>query len=117
MINLDKIENVYLCNTSTDLRKSTDGLAIIVQTKFKLDLFKPSLFIFCNKAKDKIKILHYDNGFWLYYRRLEKEKFKWPTDQIGIINITFEELKWLVNGHELRLKERKFKDIKRLDLC
>lgn len=115
MINLDKIKNVYLSSNFTDLRKSIDGLSIIVETEFNLNLFEPSLFIFCNKSMNKIKILHYDNGFWLYYRRLEKEKFKWPVNNIGVINISFEELKWLVNGHELRLEERKFKDIKKVD--
>lgn len=115
MINLDKIKNVYLSSNFTDLRKSIDGLSIIVETEFNLNLFEPSLFIFCNKSMNKIKILHYDNGFWLYYRRLEKEKFKWPVNNIGVINISFEELKWLVNGHELRLEERKFQDIKKVD--
>ena len=115
MINLDKIKNVYLSSNFTDLRKSIDGLSIIVETEFNLNLFEPSLFIFCNKSMNKIKILHYDNGFWLYYRRLEKEKFKWPVNNIGVINMSFEELKWLVNGHELRLEERKFKDIKKVD--
>ena len=115
MINLDKIKNVYLSSNFTDLRKSIDGLSIIVETEFNLNLFEPSLFIFCNKSMNKIKILHYDNGFWLYYRRLEKEKFKWPVNNLGVINISFEELKWLVNGHELRLEERKFKDIKKVD--
>lgn len=124
MINLDKIINVYLSSNYTDLRKSIDGLSIIVETEFELDLFEPSLFIFCNKAKSKIKILHFDNGFWLYYRRLEQGKFKWPTMMEAscdgtitdkIYNITFDELKWLINGHELRLKERKFKDIKKLE--
>jgi len=115
LINLDKITNVYLSSNYTDLRKAIDGLSIIVETEFKLDLFEPSLFIFCNKAKNKIKILHFDNGFWLYYRRLEQGKFKWPTKTNEVYNISFDELKWLINGHSLRLKERKFKDINQVD--
>lgn len=116
LINLDKIKNVYLSSNLTDMRKSIDGLSIIVETEFQLDLFEPSLFLFCNKAKNKIKILHFDNGFWLYYRRLEKGKFKWPSSSNEIYNITFDELRWFVNGHELRVSERKFKDIKRVDI-
>jgi len=112
LFNLNKIENVYLAVGPTDLRKSIDGLSLIVQTTFKLDLFEQSLFVFCNKANDKIKIIHFDNGFWLYYRRLEKEKFKWPHTYQEIINISFNELEWLLNGHELRLEKRKFKEIK-----
>ena len=112
MFNLKEIENVYLAVGSTDLRKSIDGLSLMVQTRFKLDIYQKSLFVFCNKASDKVKIIHFDNGFWLYYRRLEKEKFKWPYNLQETINISFNELEWLLNGHELRLEKRKFKEIK-----
>ncbi|MFA6692993.1 MAG: IS66 family insertion sequence element accessory protein TnpB [Acholeplasmataceae bacterium] len=112
MFNLSEIENVYLAVGATDLRKSIDGLSLMVQTRFKLDINQKSLFVFCNKASDKVKIIHFDNGFWLYYRRLEKEKFKWPYNLQETINISFNELEWLLNGHELRLEKRKFKEIK-----
>ncbi|WP_083490437.1 IS66 family insertion sequence element accessory protein TnpB [Caloramator mitchellensis] len=40
---------------------------------FKLDPFSDAIFVFCNSKRDKIKILYWErNGFWLYYRRLEK---------------------------------------------
>ncbi|WP_221901478.1 IS66 family insertion sequence element accessory protein TnpB, partial [Bathymodiolus platifrons methanotrophic gill symbiont] len=40
-----------------------------------------SVFIFCNRSRDKLKILYWEcNGFWLYYRRLGKGKFKWPAE-------------------------------------
>ena len=112
MFNLNEIENVYLAVGPTDLRKSIDGLVIIVQTSFKLDVYQKSLFVFCNKASDKVKIIHFDNGFWLYYRRLEKEKFRWPISSQETLNINYSELEWLLNGHELRLEKRKFKQIK-----
>ncbi len=112
MFNLKEIVNVYLAVGPTDLRKSIDGLVVIVQTSFKLDLYQKSLFVFCNKASNKIKIIHFDNGFWLYYRRLEKEKFRWPISSKETININYSELEWLLNGHELRLEKRKFKQIK-----
>ena len=86
MFNLSDIENVYLAVGPTDLRKSIDGLSLIVQSTFKLDLFEKSIFVFCNKASDKIKIIHFDNGFWLYYRRLETDKFKWPISSKETIN-------------------------------
>lgn len=111
MFNLETIENVYLAVGPTDLRKSIDGLSLIVQSTFKLDLFEKSIFVFCNKASDKIKIIHFDNGFWLYYRRLETDKFKWPISSKETINISYSELEWLLNGHELRLEKRKFKEV------
>jgi transposase len=111
LFNLSDIENVYLAVGPTDLRKSIDGLSLIVQSTFKLDLFEKSIFVFCNKASDKIKIIHFDNGFWLYYRRLETDKFKWPISSKETINISYNELEWLLNGHELRLEKRKFKEV------
>ncbi|MDD4000102.1 MAG: IS66 family insertion sequence element accessory protein TnpB [Bacilli bacterium] len=108
---MSDIENVYLAVGPTDLRKSIDGLSLIVQSTFKLNLFEKSIFVFCNKASDKIKIIHFDNGFWLYYRRLESDKFKWPISSKETINISYNELEWLLNGHELRLEKRKFKEV------
>lgn len=97
------------------MRKSITGLSVIVEQEFKGKLFTPSIFVFCNRSLNRIKILHYDNGFWLYYRSLENGKFKWPIDYNGEINITFDELKWLLNGHELRLAETKFEIKNKVD--
>ena len=112
MFNLDKIKNVYLAIEPMDLRKSIDGLVLIIQRTYQLDVFQASLFVFCNRARDKIKIIHWDNGFWLYYRRLEVEHFKWPSSQSQTIAIDYKELEWLLNGHEVRNEIRKFKEVK-----
>ncbi|ENM5740423.1 IS66 family insertion sequence element accessory protein TnpB [Vibrio mimicus] len=59
--------------------KSIDGLSLIVAEQLEMDPFREAWFIFCNRGRDKLKILFWDtNGFWLYYRRLEKGTFKWP---------------------------------------
>ena len=78
MLNIDKVNTVYLACGATDLRRSIDGLALVVQTELKLNPFEKALFVFCNKQMNKLKILHFDEGFWLYYYRLEKNRFKWP---------------------------------------
>jgi transposase len=91
--------NAYLACGATDLRKSIDGLALIVQMKFQLDPFSNNLFIFCNKNRDKIKILQWEySGFWLYYKRLEKGNFKWPKNKYEVKLITQRELNWLLDG-------------------
>lgn len=73
------VERVYLALGSTDLRKSIDGLAALVSQAFDLDPFAPCLFVFCNRQRDKVKILFWEhNGFWLLYRRLERGRFQWP---------------------------------------
>lgn len=91
---------MYLALGATDLRKSIDGLALIVQESFKLDPFSRNLFVFCNRAQDKIKILEWDhNGFWLHYKRLEKGKFQWPKNfEEEKLSITQRELNWLLDG-------------------
>ncbi|WP_148229607.1 IS66 family insertion sequence element accessory protein TnpB [Alkalihalophilus pseudofirmus] len=100
MINHRSIDRVYLAKGSTDLRKSIDGLAAIVQESFQLDPFSPCLFVFCNRQRDKIKILHWEhNGFWLYYRRLEKGTFTWPDDSSSSPQmISHRQFRWLLDG-------------------
>ena len=49
------------------LRKSIDGLVNIVQNQLKLNPFDKALFVFCNKKMNKLKILHFDEGFWANY--------------------------------------------------
>jgi transposase len=103
MLNIHEIESVYLATGTTDLRKSIDGLAIIVKEQFDLDPFSSSLFIFCNKSRNRIKALYWDyNGFWLIVKRLERGKFKWPNDEKETIKIDLDELKWLLDGYEIR---------------
>ena len=97
---------VYLASGSTDMRKSIDGLAAIVSQDFDLDLFSNSLFVFCNKGCDKLKILYWDhNGFWLYYRRLERGRFRWP-DRCATQTVAIgrRQLQWLLDG--LTLEQR-----------
>src|SRR5690625_7254061 len=84
MLSNTPIERVYLACGITDLRKSIDGLSVIVQECFDLDPFSPSLLVFCNRKRDKLKILHwYNNGFWLYYRSLVQVIFYWPSFHNG----------------------------------
>ncbi len=99
MLNVREVPGIYLACGITDLRKSVDGLSLIVQEKFQMDPFTSSLFVFCNKTRDKLKILHWEhNGFWLYYRRLEKGKFKWPESSEETSTVTLEEFGWLLDG-------------------
>jgi transposase len=106
-INFDKITGIYLAHGVTDMRLSIDGLAAKVQETFDLNPCSSNIFIFCNRDRDRVKILHWDyNGFWLYYRRLETGKFQWPVgpdDQTTTINPR--QLRWMLEG--LTLEEGK----------
>lgn len=100
MINEITSIKVYLACGSTDLRKSIDGLSVLVKEGFNLDPFSPCLFVFCNKKQDKLKILQWEhNGFWLHYRRLERGKFQWPQKQDqDVTAISRRQLRWLLDG-------------------
>jgi transposase len=98
---------VFLACGSTDLRKSIDGLAAIVSQVLECDLFSNSLFVFCNRDHDKLKILYWDhNGFWLYYRRLERGRFRWPKQPTQqTLTISRRQLQWLLDGLPLQQKQ------------
>ena len=100
MLNSGYFEKVYLATTPCDMRKSINGLSIMVKHEFNLDPFSSALFVFCNKSRNKLKLLFWQrNGFWLCYRRLEKGKFSWPADKnSGVITIETRELNWLLDG-------------------
>lgn len=100
---LSSIKTVYLHRDIVDFRKSIDGLAIIVESEMKLSLFSEALFVFCNRKRDKLKVLYWDKtGFCLWYKRLENEKFKWPrkSDQ-NTISLTDQQWQWLLSGFDI----------------
>jgi transposase len=89
-----------------DMRKSIDGLAVIVESSFKLDPFDGALFVFCNRKRDRVKILEWDvDGYWLHFKRLEKGHFKWPAPgNEATMTLTGEELSYLLGGTRIELK-------------
>ncbi len=111
MFNIDKVDTVYIACGITDLRKSIDGLIVIVKEQLQLDPFEKALFVFCNKKMNRLKILHFDEGFWLYYYRLEHGRLKWPMTREEALKTDKEELIWLLKGYEIRTKS-KFKPVK-----
>ena len=95
--------HVYLHRHAIDFRKQINGLSLIVQESLLLDPFSKSLFVFINGTRNRIKILYWDrNGFCLWMKRLEKDKFSWPRHlQDDRIVITAEELHWLLDGFDI----------------
>lgn len=108
MLTLPSLDQVYLACGNTDLRKSIDSLAALIQEGFALDPFSPCLFVFCNRGRDKLKMLYWEtNGFWLLYRRLERGTFQWPISGSTAIvkEINRRELRWLLDGLALEQKQ------------
>ncbi len=94
---------VYLATGVTDLRKSINGLSMLVADYLELDAFSGHLFAFCNRKRDMVKVLYWDrNGFCLWHKRLEKDRFVWPDTEKDVLSIEVRELNWLVEGLSLR---------------
>jgi len=95
---------IYIACGYTDMRRSIDGLAAMVQKVFKLDPYGRSLFLFCGKRSDRIKALYYEgDGFILFYKRLEQGRFQWPRKESEARQITRRQLRWLLEG--LRIEQ------------
>ena len=95
---------IYLHREYVDFRKAVNGLCLIVEQELSLNPYDASLYVFCNRSRDKLKILHWDEtGFVLWYKRLEKDQFKWPRDELGsVIELTEQSLNWLLTGLPIR---------------
>lgn len=93
---------VYLAVGNTDMRKSINGLSILVEDYLEMNPFSGHLFVFCNRRRNMIKVLYWDrNGFCLWHKRLEKHRFKWPMYPEDIMEIDQRELGWLLEGLDL----------------
>ena len=90
---------VYLALGVTDMRKSINTLSILVEGQMQHNPFSGSLFAFCNRKRDIVKVLYWDrNGFCLWEKRLEKDRFCWPESSEEVMSLTHRELLWLIDG-------------------
>lgn len=93
--------DVYLYAEPVDMRKSIDGLSILVEQEMALSPMDEVLFVFCNRGRDKIKLLCWEkNGFIVWYKRLEKQRFRWPKSG-DTLSLTGQELNWLLDGFDI----------------
>ena len=99
---ISKAEKIYISCGYTDMRKSIDGLAAIVQQNFKLDPLSNSLFLFCGRNTRMLKALYWEeDGFVLLYKRLENGRFKWPRTPKEAMEINEKQFRWLLEGLEI----------------
>jgi transposase len=99
MIDLSHIEHIYLYPGMTDMRLGIYGL----RTKIleSSELTPASLYIFCGKAKNQLKIIEVTNTMvWLYQSKMVKGKFIWP-DIGSKTDITKEQLNVIIEGMSL----------------
>jgi transposase len=112
MLNVSTVSKIYVYIPHADMRKGIDGLSGIVRGQFNADPTDGSLFVFINRRRDRMKILHFDRGgFWLYYRLLESGTFEElkRADTLDYISIDGTQLSMLLDGISLVAAERRRK--------
>ena len=99
LINWSAPRHVYIVCGKTDLRKGIDGLDLIVEENYVLQLGNDSLFLFCGSRTDRFKGLYWDGeGFVLLYKRFENGNLRWPRHRNVAVSLTSYQIKQLLQG-------------------
>lgn len=90
---------IFVKPGATDMRKQINGLSMLVAEQLGMDPLDGSLFLFCNKQRRILKVIYWDrNGFCLWLKRLEKDKFPWPTKLEETHEISQQQFEFLLQG-------------------
>ena len=99
----DGPRSIYLVLGHTDMRKGADTLAIVASQHGRFNPCDGSLYVFCNRQRTIVKILYWDrNGFCLFQKKLDKIHFYWPTTKNEVMSMEQRELRWLLDGLDVK---------------
>jgi transposase len=110
MLSLSGQVKVFLATQPTDMRKSFDTLAALVQETLQLDPLSGHLFVFRGKRADRVKILWWDtHGYAIWYKRLEVGGFRFPPAEPNATSVTISatDLAMLLDGVDLSSVKRR----------
>lgn len=113
MLGIGAATRIYLAVGATDMRKSFEGLSGLIREKLKEDPLSGHLFLFCNKPRNRLKVVFWDgHGLWVCAKRLDQGRFSWPAlgdenTSDSSVRIKQEELAMLIGGIEMTRTERK----------
>jgi transposase len=103
---LDAELKVYLHRQPVDFRLGINGLSLLVEQALGLDPFAACVYVFGNRRRNRVKILLWErNGFWLLMKRLEQDRFIWPSETV-VATLTVEQLHWLLEGIDITVVQR-----------
>ena len=83
------------------MHKGFDGLSGLILGELGHNPDDGSVYIFINKVRNKVKLLHWQSGgFVLYYRRLERGTFELPNYNgcVGGLQLDYTQLVMLIDG-------------------
>jgi transposase len=99
----DQEARVYVAVGTTDLRKAINGLSVLAKEQLGQDPFGGAYFAFSNRGRNRIKVLYWDrNGFCLWQKRLERDRFRWPKSSRDMHELDGKQLGWLLAGLDIR---------------
>jgi transposase len=109
MLTLPPTVRIFVAAGATDLRRSMDGLAVIVREQLALDPLAGHLYLFRNRRGDRLKILWFDrSGYVVLYKRLEVGTFAWPSETaVGVVEMHATDLALLISGIDLAATRRR----------
>ncbi len=101
---LPESPRIYIYRPAIDFRLGINGLSLLVQASLKLEPMAPSLFVFRNKTRNRIKILYWNrNGFCLWMKRLERDRFHWPDHNSECVELSAQLLRLLLDGVDINV--------------
>ena len=102
MLSLPPSVQIYFAVEPADMRKSFNGLSILVDEMLEQDPFSGHLFVFRNRRGDRVKILYWDrSGFCIWYKLLEKGTFRFPTGEETFVEMSAADLALILEGIDL----------------
>lgn len=102
MLKLPEGARIFMAAAPIDMRRSFDGLCATVMEVLKENPLQGHLFLFRGKRCDRVKALIWDrNGLAIWYKRLEKGKYRWPACDSASLEISEQELALLLDGVDL----------------
>ena len=98
------IRGFYVYSPPTDMRKGIYALCGLIQNELQRSPLSGELFIFVNRSKCMIKMLHWQtDGYGVFYKRLEQGTFEVP--ESGVLSC--EQVLFLLQGVELKTVRRR----------
>jgi len=110
MFTLSSTLRFYLYSNPVDMRKSFDGLSGIVQNILMQEPASGNVYVFINRTRNKIKLLHWTgSGFIIYYKRLEDGTFEHPRYDIdsGSYLLSYSQMVMLIDGISIKNIDKK----------